>query len=86
MRRSKAEIVGRMVEVIEEVSIGNIPASSVRETDRILIELGLDSMDYASVLLQCEQWLHIKVKEDQVDWREIQTVGQLATFLEGQQP
>jgi acyl carrier protein len=74
-----------MREVIEEITLGKVRASGIREDSELIDELGLDSLDYGSTLLQCEQWLGIKIREDGVNWREIRTAGQLSAFLHAHQ-
>lgn len=83
--RTEREILDHMREVIEEITLGNVQASNIREDSGLLDELGLDSLDYGSTLLQCEQWLGIKIREEGVSWREIRTAGQLSAFLHSQQ-
>jgi acyl carrier protein len=85
MMQSKGAIVTYIAEQIEEVSLGARAAAAIAPDDRIIDDLGLDSLDYATVLLACEKWLDIKVSEDDVDWRAIDTVEKLAAFLEQQQ-
>jgi len=53
---------------------------------RLLDDLGLDSLDYATVLLSCEQWLGIAIDEDGIDWRTVATVEELADFFLEQRP
>jgi acyl carrier protein len=70
---------------IEEISLGTHQAEDINPDSHILNDLGLDSLDYASVLLACEKWLNIKVQEDGVDWSRIATIADLAAFLDNQQ-
>ena len=83
--KTPQDIVTFIAATIEEVSLGARSAASVGPEARILEDLGLDSLDYATVLLSCEQWLDIHVREDDVDWRQLDTVEKLAVFLHGQQ-
>jgi len=83
--KSKDEIVEQIKILVEDISLGETPADAIAPDDRLIVDLGLDSLDYASVLLGCERWLGIKVREDGVDWSQITTVDQLAAFLAGQQ-
>ena len=85
MRQGKAEIIGMITGIIEEVTIDNVKSADIKPTDRLIQELGLDSLDYASVMLGCEQRMGIKISEGNVNWQEIQSVEQLAEFLESQQ-
>jgi acyl carrier protein len=83
--KTKESIARYIAEQIEEVSLGAKAAAAITPDDRIIDDLGLDSLDYATVLLSCEKWLEIKVSEDDVDWRAIDTVEKLAGFLAVQQ-
>lgn len=83
--KSKDQVLIRLKESIEEITLGAKQASNISDRDSIISDIGLDSLDYASILLDMEQWLGIHVKEDGVNWRAIQTVEQLATFLGEQQ-
>lgn len=85
MKQSKESVLTKISEIIEEVSLGNVMASSIKPEDRLIQDLHLDSLDYASVMLGCERWLGIKVVEANVRWSEIQSVKQLADFIHSQQ-
>ncbi len=84
--RTRSEIEAQICIEVEEATLGARSAAKIRSTDSLLNDLGLDSLDYATVLLSCERWLGVRVREDGVDWGSIATVGQLAEFLERQQP
>lgn len=83
--RTQAQIERYLAGLIEEITLGRRPAAAIRPGDRLIADLGLDSLDYATVLLGCERWLGIRVAEEGVDWRSIQSVEQLARFLAQQQ-
>lgn len=85
MPQNTNTILAKLKLIIEDVSLGNITAGTIIDDNKIIDDLGLDSLDFASVLLSCEQWLGIKVQERDVDWRNIQTVNELAQFLYLQQ-
>lgn len=80
--RKKSEIIQKIQETIEEVSLGNIAAQKIGPQSRLILDLGLDSLDYATVMLTVERWSGIKIKEDTVNWAAVQTVDQLATLFE----
>ena len=71
----------KLAELVEESTLGSVPSVKATPDRKIIDELGLDSLDYASVMLSCERWLGSKVDERSVNWREIQTLGQLAEVL-----
>lgn len=83
--KTRSEIEGKLKALVEDVSLGRVQASTIQEHQHILRDLELDSLDYATVMLQSEQWLGINICEDGVDWSKIGTVGELARFLESQQ-
>lgn len=79
--KSKNETIEHIKTLIEENSLGEIKASSIKESQSLIEEIGIDSLDFAAIMLGCEKWLQIKVKEDQVDWSKVRTVEQLADVL-----
>lgn len=85
MRQDIETIIEKLKNIIEDVSLGNVASDTIFPENTILDDLGLDSLDFASTLLACEQWLGMKVQERAVDWRSIQTVRDLAQFLCNQQ-
>jgi acyl carrier protein len=85
MRRTRQEIVNRIAEEVQSVTLNRVRANEVLEQHRLLNDLRLDSLGYATVLLRVESWLGVHVVEDYVDWLNIQTVAQMADFLEAQQ-
>lgn len=80
-----ADIEGKLAELISEVSLGRLLPAQVAPEASLLGDLGLDSLDYATVMLGCEQWLGSRVAEDRVDWRQVVTVRELATLLHASQ-
>ncbi len=78
--KSKEEIIQYLKNTIEEVSLGNIKAFKIQESDKIL-NLGLDSLDFAAVMLATEHFVGCKVNENKIEWRKIATVEQLAEVL-----
>lgn len=79
--KSKTETVNYIKVLIEENSLGEIKASNIKESQALIGDLGIDSLDFAAIMLACEQWLKVKVKEDQIDWAKVRTVEQLADVL-----
>jgi acyl carrier protein len=81
----RIQMIQQMIaQQIEEISLGQSPASTIEPQHRLIADLNLDSLDYATVLLACENELGIKVQEDGVDWAQLQSVAQLAEFLANQ--
>lgn len=81
MPKDHREVVELLKEIIEDVSLSAISRSDVREADGILDDLGLDSLDFATVMLTAELRLGSRVQESSIDWRKIRTVGDLADLL-----
>lgn len=79
--KQKSEIIDKLKDVIEAITLGNIASDSIRPADRLLDDCGLDSLDYATVMLQIEEYTGIKIKEDRVQWSEVQTIKQLAELF-----
>lgn len=79
--KTREDIIEHIKIQIEESSLGAVAAESVTADSRIIADLGLDSMDYATIMLATEQKFEIKIREDGVRWAEIQTVGQLADLF-----
>lgn len=83
--KSQEEIAGHIRTLIEEISLGERSADSIEGSHRLIADLGLDSLDYATVLLGCARQLGVSVREEGVDWSALGTVDQLASFLQSQQ-
>lgn len=76
--KSQSEVLQYLASSIEEVTFGRVSAAAIKPDDRIIADLRLDSLDYATVMLGCEQWSGIKLDENRVNWAEIDTVEKLA--------
>jgi len=76
--KQKIEIIKKLKDVIEDVTLGNVTSDTMSPSDRLIDDCGLDSLDYATVMLQVEEWAEIKIREDLVQWTEIRTIEQLA--------
>lgn len=83
--KTRQEILNKLKSLIEEQTLGAFLAANIGDGELMRDDLGLDSLDYATVFLECEKWLGIKVKESGINWATIQTVEQIATLLEGAQ-
>lgn len=78
--KQTTEIIQFIKDTIEEVSLGNLKSGDIQDSDKLL-ELGLDSLDFATVMLSTEGFIGNKVDENKVNWRQIATVQQLAELL-----
>lgn len=74
-------IIEHLKKTIEEVSLGNFTVEQLAPNMALIDDIGLDSLDYASVMLSGEDFVGCKVNENKIDWREIRTIGQLADLL-----
>lgn len=75
------EIGHEITVLISEVTLGRVASDQVTANCTLIADIGLDSLDYATVMLRCEKWLGAKVEEAAVDWRQILTVADLASLL-----
>lgn len=83
--KTQKEILNQLKILIEEQTLGGYTEDQIADDAKMRDDLGLDSLDYATVFLSCEKWLNIKVKESGIDWSKIQTLNLLAQLLESQQ-
>ena len=76
-----SQVIAFLKDEIEQITLGRCVASKIQDDARIMIDLGLDSLDYAALMLSGESFLRVKVNEATVDWRKVATVSELATLL-----
>jgi acyl carrier protein len=48
----------------------------------ILQDVGLDSLDYASVVVTVEDQLGVALREEEIDWSRVRTIRDLAGVFE----
>ena len=77
-----SDIISHLKLVIEDVSLGAIDRNTING-DSVLLDLGIDSLDFASIMLSGETFVGGKVNENNIDWRNVKTVLQLAEVLHG---
>ncbi len=75
-----SDIIHHLKLVIEDVSLGKINRNTING-DSVLLDMGIDSLDFASIMLSGETFIGNKVDENIIDWRNIRTVLQLAELL-----
>ena len=85
MKKTYDEILQQLKLLVEEQTLGNITTEIISDESRMREELTLDSLDYASIFLGGEKWLNIKVREEGINWAQVQTIGQLAKLFENAQ-
>lgn len=79
--KKKNEIIEKIKSSIEDITLGDVPSEKIKPEDGLISDCGLDSLDYATVMFQVEEWTGIKIKEDKVRWPEIRTIEQLADLF-----
>ena len=57
-----------------------IPESQITSDASFVKDLGIDSLDYAELVMEFEQTFNIKIPDD--DAEKMQTIGQAVTFIE----
>ncbi len=77
----KQDVIRTLAAIIEDISLGRVSADSIDGSERIIADLRLDSLDFASVMLRCEQSTGVRLDEDRVNWAEVDTVGKLAQLF-----
>ena len=75
------EILRFLKEEIEEETLGIIKGEGICDDTRIMRDLGVDSLGYATIMLAGEVYVSSKVPEDSIDWSKVQTVRELAEVL-----
>ena len=78
---NKDIIIAQLKDIIEDVSQGKVKAVDIRPDTKIIKELGLDSLDYATVMLSCESALQCKILEQNIAWHKVITVEDLADIF-----
>lgn len=81
--KSKEEILSKIKSEIEEVTLGEVVATNIRDDQELLSDLGIDSLDYAQIFVGVEEWAETKVGEEGIDWLNIKTVKDLAELIHG---
>ena len=81
--RSKPEILWYLFAEIEAIRPGAWGSAERNPDQRIIQDLGLDSLDYATLMLGCETWSGTRVSDRAIEWARVQTVGQLADLFVG---
>lgn len=74
------DIINHLKLVIEDVTLGKVSRDTITR-DSVLLDLGIDSLDFASIMLAGETFVSSKVNENGIDWRNIRTIHQLAQLL-----
>ena len=78
---TREEITAVLKSALSDVDGIKRSADQIAGDEEIIAGLGLDSLDYAMVLVECERALDVSVLEDDIDWRTVRTVDDLAGVL-----
>lgn len=58
-----------------------VPDSQITPDASFVKDLGIDSLDYAELVMELEQTFDIKIPDD--DAEKMQTIGQAVSYIEG---
>lgn len=75
------EILEYLKGEIEVITLGNITHDNINDNSSLMDDIGLDSLDYASIMLAGETFVSGKIDENNVNWRNVRTVAELAELL-----
>jgi acyl carrier protein len=84
--KSKDEMIQQIKVLVEETTLGEYKADEIQTTQKLQNDFGIDSLDYATIMLRLEEWCGIKIKEDGINWSEVQSIEELASLFIKQQP
>ena len=76
----KEELLKKSYCVIEELTDGEISQDLLDKTN-VILELGLDSLKYAQLMLALEDYTGLSVQENNINWAEIRTIDQLTELF-----
>jgi acyl carrier protein len=76
-----AAIIQLLKSTLADLESVTVSASQIKDDDELIAGLGIDSLDYATVLVTCESELGVSVMEDDIDWRAVRTIKDLAEVL-----
>lgn len=83
--KTVSDIEAYLAKGVSEITLGAVLPDEVTSDLGLISDLGLDSLDYASLMLMAESWVGVNVAEESVNWREVRSVRQLALLLHGLQ-
>lgn len=71
--------------LVEETTLGEFKADEIQSAQKLQNDFGIDSLDYATIMLRLEEWCGIKIKEEGINWSEVQSIEELASLFIKQQ-
>lgn len=74
--------MGRTLDTIKEIVAGylNVDASTIKDDDNMIDDLGLDSLDSIELIINIEEKIGIELSDDEL--AGIKTIGELAVALD----
>ena len=78
---TKNDFIQKIKQNVEELTLGVKTVSDINDNDELINTLGLDSLDYAIIMLQVQKWSNITISESNVKWGSIQTIEELANLF-----
>lgn len=68
-------VYNKIVELNDKIAIDNL------NEDTVILSTGLDSLDYAHIMLTLEEESNITPDENTINWADIKTINQLVTLF-----
>jgi acyl carrier protein len=79
--KMRDDILKFIVQEISEVSLGRLSPGQISPEANLLDDLGLDSLDYAAIVLSTERWTGIRVMDRVGDWSVMRSAADLARLF-----
>lgn len=79
------EISKYIIDQISKATLDEISLSDLDMDRQLIDDIGLDSLDFAQVMLGTEDWLGVAVPEGDIDWTALGTINLLSGFFESLQ-
>lgn len=80
--KTREEIQKKVAQEIQDITFGQVNITDSGNSSLGLIsDLGLDSLDYAALMVSVEEWLDVKVPEGNVDWNQLASADQFTEFM-----
>lgn len=79
--KKREDILEFILHEIHEVSLGQLPPDQISPEANLLDELGLDSLDYATIVLSTERWTGVRVMDRVDDWSTVRSPADLVRLF-----
>lgn len=77
---NKTELINIVFDKIIELTENKIQKEDLNK-DTVILSTGLDSLDYAHIMLTLEEVSNISPDENTIDWGNIKTIDQLVSLF-----